>query len=243
MCWPSISSFEICKTLVKCHKGPLHYMSLFWQDTAHWWKTRERERWGYRPVIPEGSWVGVITGLPSKTPSEKEGKGREGKEGEKRVGEEGVRCNGPLHPSCSRCYSGERITRDQPGQYAAVLISKEKKKERMKVVKQHLFSTKERQIKCQETPAFSPLPFYQGNCKSWLSCLPLSILLPLLSHLIPLETVLQSWERQGCTPGDGLTRSAQQEMAILCVSRTREIQHVNSAETRLKTLLLLTFLF
>lgn len=96
--------------------------------------------------------------------------------------------------------------------YAQISQKKKKKKERMKMVKQHLFSTKEKQTKCQETPAFSPLPFYQQNCASpgWLAhhC-------PVFPHLVPFTVTPQSLKSQACTTEGDLTRSIEWETAIL----------------------------
>lgn len=105
----------------------------------------------------------IMSWLPSKTPSVKEGKEREGKEGKEREGRGGTQVQWAPTSQLLGCSSGERITGDQPGQLRSSF--RKNKKERMKVVKHHLFFRKERQTKCQETPAFSPRPFYQGNCK------------------------------------------------------------------------------
>lgn len=119
---------------------------------------------------------------------------------------------------------------DQSGQYrwGSHLKRKKKERKRMKMVKQHLFSTKEKQTKCQETPAFSLLPFYQQNCVSlgWLTHHCPVFPPPSTIHGHPTEpekSGLHYWRRPhqvnwmgDCHPG---------------VSRTRETQRVHCAGT------------
>ena len=73
----------------------------------------------------------------------------------------------PLHPSYSGRYTGERITGEQSGQYAEVLIPKEKKKKkRMKVVKQHLFFHKGKANKLPRNPSFLSPSFLPGKLQA-----------------------------------------------------------------------------
>lgn len=104
----------------------------------------------------------------------------------RRGGEEkrGSRYNGPSYLESE----GGKIAGDQPGQ--------KKTREGVKMVKQHLFFTKEKQRKCQESPAFSLLPFHQRNCArpGWAACQSAhcSLFFP---HLVPLTVIPQSLEK------------------------------------------------
>lgn len=78
-----------------------------------------------------------------------------------------------LQPQRLRRLRGENCWRPAWAPHE-ILISKEKRK---KMVKQHLFFTKKKQTRCQETPAFSPLPFCRRNhVSTWVSCLLISTL-------------------------------------------------------------------